>query len=132
MQATKYLTADDPEAFIDYPKMAQPLEHHLHCAVQCPACHGYGGWNLRLNAYPLHQHGDTPENRHNFSHFRASCSQCSGSGWTTPENATCIHDYARKLTFAQCRERGIYHAGRCWHVYECTKCGATTSQDSSD
>lgn len=128
----QYLTADSPEAFLDYPKQAQPVEHHPEWTVECPACKGHGGWNLLVNRYPLHQYADTPENRHNHAHFLCHCSQCNGWGWTTSQDATCIHDYAKQLSFQECRERGIYHAGNCWHVYECSKCGSTISQDSSD
>lgn len=43
----------------------------------------------------------------------------------------CQHKY-NELTIAQCRERSLYHAGRCYHVYECSECGHIMSQDSSD
>jgi hypothetical protein len=127
-----YLEATDPDAFLDYPKFAPPVEYHPEWAVECPVCQGHGGWNLRVNCYPLHHREDTPENRHFHAHFRCHCTQCAGWGWTTPENAECVHDYARQLSYAECRDRGVYHAGRCWHVYECSKCGKTLSQDSSD
>lgn len=43
----------------------------------------------------------------------------------------CHHTY-RELSFDQCRERGLQHMGRCWHVNECTTCGQIWSYDSSD
>jgi hypothetical protein len=128
----EYLTVNHPDAFLDHPEKAQPVEHHPEWTVKCPACLGHGGWNLRVNAYPLHQHENTPENRHLHAHFRCHCSQCSGWGWTTPADAGCVHDYAKQLSYKECQERGIYHAGSCWHVYECSKCGSTLSEDSSD
>lgn len=83
----------------------------------CPKCHGYGGWNLRLNAY----RGETPDQRH----FRASCGQCWGWGWVAREgpDATCVHEY---------REIEPDQPWRCWHTIQCTKCGRTRSYDSSD
>lgn len=43
----------------------------------------------------------------------------------------CDHAYT-ELGMAECRARGIYHAGRCWHVHECTKCHHVSAVDSSD
>lgn len=43
----------------------------------------------------------------------------------------CAHTF-RELSMAECREKGLYHAGRCWHVSECTKCNYIYSVDSSD
>ena len=43
----------------------------------------------------------------------------------------CTHDY-RELRKKECSERGIYHAGICYHVCECNKCGHIWSYDSSD
>lgn len=43
----------------------------------------------------------------------------------------CDHDY-QSLSQEACRARKIYHAGRCYHVSECSKCGNILSVDSSD
>ena len=43
----------------------------------------------------------------------------------------CAHE-RKELSYDECKERGIYHAGRCWHVWECQKCGHTEGHDSSD
>lgn len=43
----------------------------------------------------------------------------------------CAHTY-RGLGFEECRARGIYHWGRCYHVSECTTCGHIHAVDSSD
>lgn len=43
----------------------------------------------------------------------------------------CDHDY-KGLSQQECRERGIYHAGRCYHVAECQKCKFINAVDSSD
>lgn len=45
--------------------------------------------------------------------------------------AKCEHDM-RGLSQAECREKGIYHGGRCYHVSQCTKCGYVNAYDSSD
>jgi DnaJ-class molecular chaperone len=84
----------------------------------CPVCQGYGGWNLRLNAYGQGVH------------FKSHCSQCNGWGWVLPEDL-CVHTF-RELSQTECRERHITHWGTCWHVYECTICGRINSVDSSD
>lgn len=43
----------------------------------------------------------------------------------------CEHQY-HELTMEECRKRNIYHAGRCWHVRECTLCGHINAVDTSD
>jgi hypothetical protein len=43
----------------------------------------------------------------------------------------CVHDY-HGLSQEECRKRGIYHAGMCYHVMECAKCGQIYAYDSSD
>ena len=115
-----YLTPDDPDAFLDYPEKPTPeLSIGL---VECPVCHKHGGWNLRVNSRKLHEGvADTPENRHKYVHFRAYCNQCYGRGWTTVENAKCVHtmEFSRNL-------------GRCYNEYKCSKCGKIENVDSSD
>lgn len=43
----------------------------------------------------------------------------------------CKHEY-RELSRKECKERGIYRFGWCWHVQECKLCGHVWSYDSSD
>jgi len=44
----------------------------------------------------------------------------------------CEHSNNQALSQAACRERGIYHGGRCYHVVECLDCGDISATDSSD
>lgn len=43
----------------------------------------------------------------------------------------CQHTY-QEISTEECRKRGIYHGGRCYHVSVCTKCGQINAVDSSD
>lgn len=43
----------------------------------------------------------------------------------------CEHDY-KGLSIEECTKLGIYHAGRCYHVSKCEKCGHVYAVDSSD
>ena len=43
----------------------------------------------------------------------------------------CQHDY-RPVSSDECRNRGIYHGGKFFHVSECSKCGYIMAVDSSD
>ena len=45
--------------------------------------------------------------------------------------ARCVHEY-QGLSRAECRERNIYHGGRCYHVAVCKLCGFVKAVDSSD
>lgn len=114
----KYIEPTDPEAFVDHPKQTVLYEH---LSVECPQCKGHGGWNLKLNEYPLHGKDDTPENRHFFSHFRASCSHCNGYGYVSPEDADHVHNWVF-----------VKNTGRCLNLHECTVCGKQWEIDSSD
>lgn len=107
-----YLTPESPEAFADFPPPKT--------VNACPKCKGHGGWNLTLNAYPLHSYENTPENRHIHSHFRQSCFNCSGNGETLD---TCEHE------FREVPKAGLF---RCEHAYRCVKCGQERIVDSSD
>ena len=40
------------------------------------------------------------------------------------------HTYV-ELSQSECRDRGIYHGGNCYHVSVCTGCGHVHSQDTS-
>lgn len=112
-----FMDATHEKAFVDFPeKSTQPS--HLPNSQECPVCKGHGGWNLRLNAYPLHGYADTPENRHRYTHFRANCPQCNGYGWTN--DLACLHDFVRVGSIAMFQ-----------HKDECRKCGMAVVNDSS-
>lgn len=116
----KYLEPTDPNAFLDFPLQESPPTWAPDY-VPCPKCFQHGGWNLEINAYPLRNMENTPENRHKYSHFRAHCGQCNGYGWTSQENAKCLHEM-------------VHHrnTGRCLNEYKCIKCGKIEEIDSSD
>lgn len=84
----------------------------------CPVCHGYGGWNLALNAY-----GEG-------KHFRASCFQCRGWGWVDETDRDCIHDNA-EISPDEARAEGVPHFGMYYHVVKCRNCGHVQAYDSS-
>ncbi len=117
----KYLEPTDPEAFTDYPLQSSEEAAKYEMTVACPKCKGHGGWNLRLNAYPLHGKDDNPENRHKFSHFRASCSHCQGWGYVTSDNADHVHDWV-----------WVRNTGNCLNLHECSICKRQWEIDSSD
>ncbi len=112
----KYLKPTDPDAFLDFPGKL-PVEAGRK---ECPKCQGYGGWNLKVFAYPLHQHENTQENRHNFCHFRSGCSNCNSWG-SVPESQTCVHEW---------KETG--RVGHCLHLWVCELCKQSRLVDSSD
>lgn len=80
------------------------------------------GW-VRRNGYALYHYrkgNRLPE------HLCEGCAKpltCSGP--------TGAHAY-RDLSPAEARARGIYHAGRCYHVSLCDGCGHVQAVDSSD
>ncbi len=112
-----FMSETDPDAHVDFPE--KPISpNYTPNAQECPRCKGHGGWNLRLNAYPLHSLEDTAANRHRYAHFRASCPQCNGYGWT--DDLACIHDYERAESIAMFQ-----------HVEQCRKCGTSRLLDSS-
>lgn len=113
-----YMEPGDPGCWDDFPCVMKKPDHLLDSKI-CPKCQGHGGWNLKLNAYPLHHYPDTMENRHLYSHFRASCNQCNGYGWTT--DLDCIHS----MTFVE-------NVGNCLNKWSCTKCDHHVVYDSSD
>lgn len=112
-----YLEPTDKEAFVDHPTMCPSPETGL--TVECPQCKGHGGWNLELNAYPLRDKADTPRNRHLFSHFRASCSNCWGWGYVRQEEDH-VHEWNRTR-----------NVGNCQNIWECEVCGKEITVDSS-
>lgn len=116
----KYLTPQSPDAFLDFPGKKSPdVKYNL--TKICPVCTGYGGWNLKINAYPLHQYENTPENRHNYSHFRAMCSHCYGHGYVEEKENCDGHNWV----FSK-------NLGKCYNQYKCSKCGKINNVDSSD
>lgn len=122
---TKYLSVKDKGAFRDWPrgemKKLREMSHASGYTKLCPVCKGHGGWNLQLNAYPLHLHKDTARNRHFFSHFRAHCMHCNGWGWTSPAETCPGHQWVP-----------VRKTGNCLTVHRCTVCGKEWEIDSSD
>ena len=112
----KYIEPTDHDAFIDWAKK-EPTEW---APIECPKCHGYGGWNLRLNAYNLRDKENTPENRHLFSHFRCHCGQCNGHGFVRLEDSGHVHDW-----------KWVRNTGNCLKLHECSVCGKQWEVDSS-
>lgn len=128
-QGERYLTQDHPDAHIDHPTpedhLAQWRKFHPNVPpILCPKCKGWAGHNLVVNAYRLPDGmADTPENRHKYRHFRASCNQCAGWGYVaSKEDAECIHEAGP----------GTPTRFNCVTNYRCTKCGKEWSVDSSD
>jgi hypothetical protein len=117
--AFNFLDYNHPDAFVDFPVK----EPYNDLKVLCPRCKGHGGWNLRLNAYNLHDHPDTPENRHRYSHFRASCNHCDGWGYVSEETAAKCQGHEWKF---------VQNLGRCYNRYRCIHCGQLNNVDSSD
>lgn len=114
----EYIDQNHPDAFVDFPGKREPA---YGMTKECPVCKGYGGWNLELNAYSLHNEPDTPENRHRYSHFRASCSHCNGWGYVAPEENCTGHKWIH-----------VRNEGRCLNRYRCIVCNKETVLDSSD
>lgn len=129
MGLIKYLTPKDDGAFVDFPK--KEIEHYYGLAgytKECPRCKGHGGWNLQLNAYPLHSYENTAENRHRYAHYRSMCDICNGWGY--------IHQNQNSLN-SDCVENGhvwsfVQNLGRCYNRYKCLTCGIHQEVDSSD
>ena len=113
-----YLTPDSIDAFLDYPEVDR--SNWAENVIECPKCKGHGGWNLKINAYPLHNHLNTAENQHRSSHFRSSCGSCWGHGHLQA-GQTCAHEWTT--------ERNV---GKCLHEWSCGKCGEKRVVDSSD
>lgn len=90
--------------------------------VQCPKCKGHGGWNLELNCYPLHGREDTPENRHRYAHFKASCDNCNGHGGVLAgsDDELCEHELVK-----------VSSPSMFMHEYRCLHCDTSKVYDSS-
>lgn len=117
----KFMDHTHTDAFVDFVKMDASDAARYGMTVECPRCKGHGGWNLQLNAYPLHQYADTAYNRNRYSHFRATCSHCNGWGYISPEEKCPGHEWELVRNF-----------GHCQHEYKCSVCGAIQHTDSSD
>lgn len=82
---------ESKDAFTDFPtREPAPWVGRTH---KCPKCHGHGGWNSELHAYPLRGREDTPANRHEYSHLKERCLNCEGYGWVPVEESGHIHYY---------------------------------------
>lgn len=113
----EYLTPESTDAFLDFPDVDR--SKWAKNVIECPICKGHGGWNLRINAYPLHNIPNTVENRHLKANFRSSCGSCWGHGYLQP-GQTCPHEWSvgKKI-------------GNCLHEWICSKCGIKQQVDSS-
>lgn len=110
---SEYIDETHPDAFKDFPYRNIPVGTKV-----CNRCKGFGGWNLKLNAYPLRERKNTPSNRHFYSHFRASCSSCFGHGSIAPEQ--------------EC-SNPVEYIGHDYDAnWNCRQCGIHTDVDSSD
>lgn len=126
---TQFMTPRDPDAFVDFPKKdISPLCEILGNTIECPQCLARGGWNLQVNAYPMHSRADTPENRHKFAHFRCLCNVCNGHGYVREDqnnhNPECIEN-GHGWKFDS-------NLGKCYNRYKCVICGIFQDVDSSD
>ena len=115
---TPYLTPEDQHAFLDWTHLSPVYDR----TKECPVCKGFGGWNLRVNAYSMPPgYADTAENRHQQVHFRTMCGHCNGNGYVTPEESCKGH----KWSF-------LKNLGNCYNRYKCVHCVKTEDVDSSD
>lgn len=110
-----YMEPDDINAHLGF----QPLIENERGAakypipigsVVCPKCKGWGGHNLRLNAYGPGKH------------FKSSCDQCVGWGYVRESDSQCIHEWDYKTRV---------NVGNCLNIYTCVKCGQKRTVDSS-
>jgi hypothetical protein len=114
-----YIQSGDREAWVDYPaQKAVPPSYLSGYTKRCPTCRGHGGWNLLLSAFPLSGKDNTVENRHLFSHMRATCHACSGHGWIRPDDDRCTHEF---------RMTGV--SNKLTH-FSCVNCSAVVSWDT--
>jgi hypothetical protein len=117
-----YLTNEHVDAHLDWPSRPITTTELDKGWSVCPKCNGWGGHNLRINAYPLRAGlSDTAENRHRYRHFRCQCDQCFGWGRVTASDAECIHEWQMGRNL-----------GRCLSEWVCVKCQAIRVVDSSD
>lgn len=94
-------------------------------------------WGLVGEFYDSRQVLDLPDT-HGFARVQISWYHDRGMAIVHPNKEAdlkfyrigCYHKH-RELSQAECRERGIYHAGNCYHVSECATCGHVEAVDSS-
>lgn len=114
-----YIQPGDPEAWVDFPEPRKVSPSFMFSdAVQCDICRGYGGWNLLLGAYPSIGKDSTSENRHLFSHMKATCHACAGHGWISVAHRSCVHEY---------RWGGVSNQ---FTYFACVHCKSTISWDT--
>lgn len=113
MQYNGNLEPGDPDCFDGM----QPIPRRFDDYVQCARCQGYGGWNLTLNAFKRYENGKLV----GYSHFRASCDNCMGSGWVQKKYDGHVHKW----------EVDGYPY-RCVTRYKCQGCGSINEVDSGD
>lgn len=96
--------ANHPDAHKGMVKQAQPEGKPF----LCPACKGYAGFILKLDAYGP-------------GGFKSGCFQCNGWGWVRNKlDSECIHDFMPTRNL-----------GNCYNENTCTKCGRKVNIDSS-
>ncbi len=116
-----YLEPTDADAFKDMerlaPEPAASMYGRYRCkppvdstpVVECGQCKGFGGWNLKLDAYALGRH------------FKASCNNCNGWGYVPASQGDHVHEWDAGET-----------VGRCVTRYTCITCKKVSDVDSSD
>lgn len=88
-----YVQPGDPEAWVDWPEPRKNPPHFMSGdSERCGICRGHGGWNLLLGAYPSPRE-NTSENRHLYSHMKATCHGCAGHGWIRTSEKRCVHEF---------------------------------------
>lgn len=113
-----YIQPGDREAWVDWPApRATPPAFIPGYTKKCTVCRGHGGWNLLLGAYPVPR-DNTSENRHMYTHMKASCHACGGHGWVRPEVNGCVHEF-----------RWIGVSGKVTH-FNCVHCREAVSWDT--
>lgn len=120
----RYLKITDRGATFDMEKKSP--EHGM--TAECPACHGYGGWHLELDAYGPGKH------------FDCFCGNCNGWGYVAPKDAGHVHEFeefydeekANAVRAVMGLEPIRFTRGNCCHNHLCRVCGDYRFVDSSD
>lgn len=106
---TRYLDPEtDPHDLVFKDKKKVEL---LKGTVHCHVCHGYGRWNLILDAYGVG------------NHFVAVCSQCNGDGYLDPfgPHVNCSRHYWIP----------IIKISQHVYIHKCLECNYEKEVDSS-